>query len=76
MGEHLSNLPYSGKLSREKNFREFRGFVFMREIWGRGVLWHGKSEQSAKVFLAKIYFSPIRESFLPRKFPAIRYFAR
>ena len=31
-----------------------------------------QSEQSAKVFSA-IVFSPIRESFLPRKFPAIQY---
>ena len=26
-----------------------------------------------KVFSVKIVFSPIRKSFLPRKFPAIRY---
>ena len=41
---------------------------------GRGVLWRCKSEQSVKVFFAKIVFSPIRESFLPWKFPAIRYY--
>ena len=42
--------------------------------WNLGcdVLWHCKSEQSAKVFSA-IVFSPIRRSFLPWKFPAIRY---
>ena len=45
---------YSGKLSREKFFFEFCSFVaicvsFLCEIWRRGVLWHGKSEQSAKV---------------------------
>ena len=39
----------------EENFRKFRGFVaihesFLCEIWGRGILWHGKSEQFAKVF--------------------------
>ena len=33
------------------------------------------SKQSAKVFLWKSYFPTIRESFLPRKFPAIRYIA-
>ena len=27
---------------------------FLREIWGRGVLWHGKNEQSAKIFSTKI----------------------
>ena len=29
---------------------------FLREIWGRGVLWHGTSEQSTKVFSTKIVF--------------------
>ena len=38
-------------------------------------LWsHLSYERSTKVFSAKSYFSPIRESFLPRKFPAIRYY--
>ena len=36
----------------------------------RGIYWHGKSKQSVK---AKIVFSPIREIFLPQKFPTIRY---
>ena len=38
-----------------------------------GVLQCIKSEQSAKVSPQKSYFSPIRESFLPWKFHAIRY---
>ena len=52
-----------------ENFRKFRGFVAIREsffsakFWGCGVLWRCKSEQSAKVFSAKIVFLPIRESF-------------
>ena len=46
---------------------------FLREIWRCGILWHGTSELSAKVFSVKSYFSAIRESFLPRKFPAIPY---
>ena len=63
---------------RGRKLRGFCGFVairesFLREIWGCGILWHGKSEQSAKVFSAKIVFSPIHESFLPRKFSVIRY---
>ena len=38
-----------------ETFREFCGFgairkSFLREIWGRGILWRGKSEQFAKVF--------------------------
>ena len=32
-----------------------------------------KASNPRKFFSAKSYFSPIRESFLPRKFPAIRY---
>ena len=37
-------------------------------------LWsHLSYERSTKVFSAKSYSSPIRESFLPRKFPAIQY---
>ena len=32
-----------------------------------------RTVQIAKVFSAKSYFSLIRESFIPRKFPAIRY---
>ena len=54
---------------RWRKFREFRGFVaicesFLREIWEHGIRWHGKSEQSAKVFSAKI----ICESFHYRVF--------
>ena len=53
-------VPYSGKLSKGKNLRKFRSFVaicesFLHEILGRGILWHGKNEQSAKVFSAKIH---------------------
>ena len=35
-----------------ENFCEFCGFVAIREsfIWGRGILWCGKREQSAKKF--------------------------
>ena len=46
---------YSGKLFEGENFRaNFESFL--REIWGRRVLWRGKSEQSAKVLSAKIVF--------------------
>jgi len=55
-----------------ENFCEFRGFVaicqsFLREIWRRGVLWHGTSEQSAKVFSAKIIFFTNSQKFSPSK---------
>ena len=71
-------IPYTGKLSREKTFQEFRSFVaicksFLCKIWGCGVLWGGKVSNPRKFFLRKSYFSPIRESFRPRKFPAIWY---
>ena len=46
---------------------------FSPQNLGCGVLWRCKSEQSAKVFYAKIVFLTIRESFLPQKFPTIRY---
>ena len=69
-------VPYSRKLSREKllGILRFCGYTqeFSPRNLGHGVLWHCKSEQSTKVFSAKIVFSPICESFLPRKFPAIR----
>ena len=47
----------AGTFEGEK-FREFCGFVairktFLCKIWGRGILWRGKSEQSAKVFSLK-----------------------
>ena len=68
-------IPYSGNFRRKKNVCEFCGFVairksFLHEIWGHGILWCGTNEQSAP---RKSYFSPICESFLPWKFPAIRY---
>ena len=66
-------LPYSGKTFEGENFHEFRGFVaihesFLCEIWGCGILWCGKSEQSAKVFYVKIVFFTNWQSF-----SAIRY---
>ena len=59
-----------------EDFHEFRSFVairesFLRKILGRGVLWHRSNPQ--KFSPRKLYFSPIRKSFLPRKFSAARY---
>ena len=61
-----------------ENFREFRGFVaihesFLREIWGMVSFGAAKASNPWKFSLWKTYFSPIHESFLPQKFPAIRY---
>ena len=55
-----------------ENFCEFRSFVairesFLCEIWERGVLWHGTSEQSAKVFSVKIIFFTNSRNFSPSK---------
>jgi len=41
--------------------------VFLAKFWGVGVLWHGKSEQSAKVFSAKIIFFTNLPKFSPSK---------
>ena len=52
---HSSKVLYSEKLLREKTFINFAVLwlfeSFLCKIWGHGVLWHGKSKQSAKVFL-------------------------
>ena len=60
---------------RGRKLLQFRGYSrkFFCEIWGHSVLWCGKSKQSARVSPRKSYFSPIHESLLPRKFPAIWY---
>ena len=60
------------KLSRISRFCGYMQKFSLQNL-ERGILWLCKSEQSAKVFPAKIVFSPIHESFLPRKFPAIQY---
>ena len=63
---YARNLLYSWKISREKSFVSFVASYlqsFLHEIWGYGVLWRGKSEQSVKVLSVKSYFSPICESF-------------
>ena len=58
--------------------RKLRGFIairesFLCEIGGRGIFGSDTSKPFAKVFSVKILFPPNRESFFPRKFPAIRY---
>ena len=67
------NIPYSGKLSREKTSRisQFCSYTskFSPRNLGHGVFWHSKNEQSAKVFSAKIVFSPNHESFSLESLP-------
>ena len=60
-----------------ENFSQFRGFVairesFLCEIWGRGIFLVAPVSTPRKFSLRKSYLPPIRESFLPPKFPAIR----
>ena len=40
---------------------------FLHEIWGRIIHWHGKSEQSTKVFSEKIIFFTNLRKFSPSK---------
>ena len=47
--------------------------VFSAKIGGVASLGVAKASNPRKFSPLKLYFSPIRESFLPRKFPAIRY---
>ena len=61
-----------------ENFCKFRCFVaihesFLCKIWGRGVLWCGKSEQPVKFFSSKIVFFTNLRIFFPQMFPAIQY---
>ena len=51
----MKRLTVERETSEGETFREFRGFgaiceSFLREIWGRGVLWRGKSEQFARKY--------------------------
>ena len=60
------------KLSRISRFCGYTRKFSPRNL-GCGVLCCCKSDQSAKVFSAKIVISPIHESFFPSKVPAIQY---
>ena len=73
----LQEVPYSGKLSREKTHK-FCGVVaicesFLREIWDVAFFGAAKASNPRRFSWRKSDFSPICESFLPQKFPAIRY---
>ena len=61
-----------------ENFCKFCSFVaihksFLHEIWIMASFGAAKVSNPQKLSPRKSYFSPICESFLPRKFPAIRY---
>ena len=65
-------VPYSGKLSREKIFANFAVLwlfvtVFLHEIWGCGILWHGKVSNPRKFSPQKnVLFTNLRK-FSPSK---------
>ena len=67
----VSNLR---KFSPQKSYFSPIRKSFLHEIWGCGVLWRSRSEQSAKVFSTKIVFFTNSRKFFLRKFSAIRYF--
>ena len=61
-----------------ENFHEFRGSdaireSFLHEMGVAHIAYYLVGGESTEVFSTKSYISRIRESFLPRKFPAIRY---
>ena len=68
----------AGNLRERKLLRisRFCGYLrkFLREIWGRGILWHSTSDQSAKVFSAKIVIFTNSRKFSPSK--VSRYMVR
>ena len=76
--------PRSGKLSREKTCTNFVVlWVFAKlfsgkfgevvSFWGRCILGHSKSEQSVKVFSAKIVFFTNLQKNFPQKFPTLQW---
>ena len=55
----------------------FCGYLrkFSRKIWRCDILWRSKNKQSTKFSPLKSYFSLIRNSFLPWKFPLYTVFS-
>ena len=71
-------IPYSRKVLRVKTFANFAFLwlfakVFPVKFGVAASFSAAQASNSRKFFLRKSYFSPIRESFLPWKFPAIWY---
>ena len=74
---NLTQVPYSGKLSREKTFTNFTVLwlfvkVFSVKFGGVVSFDTARAAKPQKFSPPKSYFSPNRKSFLPQKFPAIR----
>ena len=77
----MSIIPYSGKLSRDKTFANFADLepfvkVFSANFEGRKCTCAHASHPTVdprKFSPRNLLLSHFRESFIPRKFPAIRY---
>ena len=72
----MNDVPYSGKLSREKTFADFAVLWLFANVFSAkfgGVVSFGAAKVSnpRKFSPQKSYFSPIRESFLPPNFVII-----
>ena len=72
------HIPYSGKLSREKTFANFTVLwliakVFSAKFGSVASFGTAKANNQRKFSPQKSYFSPVHESFLPQKFPAVQY---
>ena len=70
---YASLLLYSGKLFREKTFVNFAVLwlfvkVFSAKFWGVASFGAAKVSNLQKFSPRKLYFSPLHESFLPRKY--------
>ena len=74
--ETTKKLPYSGKLSREKTFMNFTVLWLCMKVFSAKfvAMVFFTASNLRTLSLRKSYFSPIRESFIPRKFPAMRYY--
>ena len=73
----VSQPPWQQKTFKGENFCKFEVLWLFAKVFsvkfGGVASFCGTSKQSAKVFSAKIFFPPIHESLLLRKFPAIQY---
>ena len=73
-GPEYVGIRYRYRIAENLRGRKFSRFVairesFLCEIWGPGVLWRCKSEQSAKIFSAKSYFHQFAKVFSLESFP-------
>ena len=71
---YKSNIPYSGKFSREKIFANYANYRLFVKILSANVLFFVHKDRAIALIHENIIREMcIREHFLPRKFPAMRY---